>query len=38
MQIPVLVEPIAGDGYRARGTEPFGLSAEGATRAEALEN
>jgi len=36
MQIPVLVEPIAGNGYRARGIEPFGLSAEGSTRAEAL--
>jgi hypothetical protein len=37
MQIPVLLEPVAGNGYRARGVEPFGLSAEGATRAEALE-
>jgi predicted RNase H-like HicB family nuclease len=36
MQIPVLVEPIAGNGYRARGIEPFGFSAEGTTRAEAL--
>jgi predicted RNase H-like HicB family nuclease len=36
MQLPVLLEPIAGNGFRARGSEPFGLSAEGATRAEAL--
>ena len=36
MQIPILIEPVAGNGYRARGAEPFALSAEGATRAEAL--
>jgi predicted RNase H-like HicB family nuclease len=36
MQIPVLIEPVAGNGYRARGVEPFGLSAEGATREEVL--
>jgi predicted RNase H-like HicB family nuclease len=36
MQIPVLIEPVAGNGYRARGIEPFGLSAEGGTREEAL--
>jgi hypothetical protein len=36
MQIPVLVEKIKGNGYRARGTEPFALSARGATREEAL--
>jgi hypothetical protein len=36
MQIPVLVERIAGNGYRARGMEPFALSAKGATRQEAL--
>lgn len=36
MQIPVLIEPIAGNGYRARGAEPFALSADGATREEAL--
>jgi hypothetical protein len=36
MQIPVLVEPIARNGYRARGLEPFALSAKGATREEAL--
>ena len=36
MQISVLVEPVAGIGYRARGAEPFGFSAEGATRDEAI--
>ena len=36
MQIPVLIEPVSGNGYRARGAEPFALSAEGATREEAL--
>src|SRR4051812_49256970 len=36
MQIPVLVEKLKGNGYRARGTEPFALSARGATREEAL--
>ncbi len=38
MQIPVLVEPVSGNGYRARGVEPFGFVAEGTTRAEALAN
>jgi hypothetical protein len=36
MQIPVLIEPIARNGYRARGIEPFAVSAKGATREEAL--
>lgn len=36
MQIPVLIEPVAQNGYRARGIEPFALSAKGATREEAL--
>ena len=36
MQIPVLIERVKGDGYRARGTEPFAISAKGATREEAL--
>jgi predicted RNase H-like HicB family nuclease len=36
MQIPVLVERVKGNGYRARGTEPFAVSARGATREEAL--
>lgn len=38
MQIPVLIEPIARNGYRARGVEPFAVSAKGATREEALAN
>ena len=36
MQIPVLVERVKGNGYRARGKEPFVVSARGATRKEAL--
>jgi hypothetical protein len=36
MQIPILLERVKGNGYRARGTEPFAVSAKGATRAEAL--
>jgi hypothetical protein len=35
MEIPILIEPIAGNGYRARG-ELFALSADGPTREEAL--
>jgi predicted RNase H-like HicB family nuclease len=36
MQVSVLIEPLNGRGYRARGGEPFGISAEGVTRDEAL--
>lgn len=37
MEIPVLVEPLpSGKGFRARAGDPLGLSAEGATRDEAL--
>jgi len=36
MQIPVLVERLKGNGYRARGKEPFAVSARGSTREEAL--
>jgi hypothetical protein len=36
MQISVLVEQVAGNGYRAQGAEPFGFSAEGATREEVI--
>jgi predicted RNase H-like HicB family nuclease len=36
MQIPVLIERVKGNGYRARGTEPFAVSAKGSTREEAL--
>ena len=35
MQIPVLIEPMDGKGFQARGAE---LSAQGATREEALRN
>src|SRR5713101_5788367 len=38
MQIPVLIERVARNGYRARGVEPFAVSARGATREEALTN
>lgn len=37
MQVPVLVEPVAGNGFRAKGAEPFGLITLGATREEALQ-
>lgn len=36
MRIPILIEPVAGIGYRSRGGEPFALSAEGATRDEVV--
>jgi hypothetical protein len=36
MNIPVLIEPIAGNGYRARTGEPLPLCAEGVTRDEAV--
>jgi len=36
MQIPILIEPMNGNGYRSRGGEQFALSAEGATREEVL--
>lgn len=36
MQIPVLVEPVGKNGYRAKATEPFAVSAKGATGEEAL--
>lgn len=36
MQIPILIERVAGNGYRSRGGEPFDLSAEGASREEVL--
>jgi hypothetical protein len=37
MQIPVLVEPVAGNGYRAVGAGLAPLSTEGATAEEALQ-
>ena len=36
MQIPVLVEKVPGNGFRARGGEPFAFAADGATREEAV--
>jgi hypothetical protein len=36
VQIPVLIEVIANNGYRARGGEPLPLTAEGPTREAAL--
>lgn len=37
MQIPVLIEPIAGNGYRASGGEPLAAVVEAPTREEALK-
>ena len=37
MQFPILVEPVAGNGYRACAGQPFALSVEGATREEAVQ-
>jgi hypothetical protein len=36
MDIPVLIEPISGSGFRATGGEPFAIVVEGATAEEAL--
>jgi len=36
MQIPVLIEPIANNGYRATGGPPLALVVEAPTREEAL--
>jgi hypothetical protein len=36
MEIQVLVERVEGNGYRVRGVEPFGVTAEGATPEEAI--
>jgi hypothetical protein len=38
MKIPVLVEPVEGNGYRASGLGPDGAVGEGKTDAEALVN
>ena len=38
MQIPILIEPMAGNGYRASGGEPLALTAEGSSQDEALVN
>jgi len=37
MQIPVLVEKVEGNGYRARAGEPFGFTVEGVNRQDALD-
>jgi|SRR5437764_1266241 hypothetical protein len=36
MEIPVLIEPVAGNGFRATGTSPFPFTVEAATREDAL--
>jgi hypothetical protein len=36
MEIPILLERIPGNGYRARSAGPFAVTARGATREEAL--
>ena len=38
MQIPVLIEPVASNGYRVTTGQPLALTAEGATREEALRH
>ena len=38
MRIPVLVERVKDNGYRASGLGPDGVTAEGSTDAEALTN
>jgi hypothetical protein len=38
MQIPVLIESMPGNGYRARGGEPFAITTEGATPEDALNH
>jgi hypothetical protein len=37
MQIPILVEPVNNNGYRATCGPPLAVSAEGATREEAVD-
>lgn len=36
MRIPVLIERVPGNGFRARGSDPWNLCGEGATRDEAV--
>jgi predicted RNase H-like HicB family nuclease len=38
MQIPVLIERIESNGYRVTTGQPFVLTAEGATREEAMQH
>jgi predicted RNase H-like HicB family nuclease len=37
MRLSVLIEPVPGQGYLAKGGEPFAVTAEGATRDDALQ-
>lgn len=37
MQIPVLIERISGNGFRASGAVPFSFTVEGATREEIVQ-
>lgn len=37
MELPVLVEPVAGNGYKASGAFPFEFTTEGATADEAVQ-
>ena len=37
MQLPILIEPIEGGGFRAQTGAPLSLAAEGATAAEAAQ-
>jgi hypothetical protein len=36
VEIPVLIEPVVGNGYRASGSSPFPFTVEGSTEEEAL--
>ena len=36
MELPILIEPLADKGFRARLNEPLGLVAEGPTKEQAL--
>jgi hypothetical protein len=38
MEIPVVIEPVAGNGYRAKTGDLLGLTAEGGTADEALRS
>jgi predicted RNase H-like HicB family nuclease len=38
MQIPVLVEPVSNNGFRAKSGEPLPLSVDGSTPEEAVRN
>src|SRR5947209_2697510 len=37
MQIPILIEPIEGGRFRARAGEPLAISADGASKPEAIQ-